>query len=384
MKKPWLLLSVSLLLNGCVSDFFYGKSNFPEPQPLQQAAAQTVGKVAWQHSWGKEQSALQLALKPAYENGEVFAVSADGRLRSFDAQTGAVRLERDLRNTITAGVSVSQGVLLLGTANGSLLALDAQTGLPVWQALLSSQLLAAPAVGDGMTVVRTLDGQISAFDVRTGELFWRYRSTVPALSMRGQSAPVIAGGVVLVVTDGGRLLVLDQDNGVPLLEERVAIGKGKNRAQRMVDMDTQPQLFQNVLFASAYQNGMMAFDVAGAKMLWRQDLASALRDFALIDGEVLVFSDDKSHVYGLSMRDGRPLWHVVELEGRKLSSSVAFGRGRVAMLDFEGYLHVFDAYGGSALGHQKIANGGTSSAPIYVGERVIWQLSDGRLIAIDP
>ncbi|MDO4435129.1 MAG: outer membrane protein assembly factor BamB [Cardiobacteriaceae bacterium] len=382
MKKRFSWAYALFLLTACSGNFFYGKSNFPEPRELDKGVEQSAIRTLWQHSLGEEQSAL--ALQPVYGDGEIFAISADGHLRSYDAETGAMRLNRALGNNITAGLSFSQGVILLGTENGTLLALDAQTGLPRWQALLSSQALAKPAVGDGLVVVRTLDGRISAYNVQTGEHLWHYHLPSPALSMRGQASVIVEGGVVLVVTDDARLLILDQDNGVALVEERMAVGEGHHRAERMVDIDAQPQLLGDYLFASAYQKFLMAFDVRRGQWLWKQDLSSALRDFAIVGQEILVFGNDRGHLYGLSLRDGRPLWHVTELEGRKLSPVVALGRSQVAVLDFEGYVHQFDAHSGSALGRKKVADTGADSSPLILGQRLIWQLNNGRLIALEP
>ena len=83
--------AVALLPASCssTSDFFLGKDNRPAPKPLPPSSGRVATVVQWKHNLGDGGADKGLALKPAYDGGRVYAVSADGRLYAFEGESGA-------------------------------------------------------------------------------------------------------------------------------------------------------------------------------------------------------------------------------------------------------------------------------------------------------
>ena len=115
--------AVALLLASCsaTSDFFLGKDNRPAPKPLPASSGQVVTNILWKHNLGDGGADKGLALKPAYDGGRVYAVSADGRLYAFEAESGAQLWREKLGNNISAGVAVNHNSVFVGTDSGDLL-----------------------------------------------------------------------------------------------------------------------------------------------------------------------------------------------------------------------------------------------------------------------
>ena len=103
-----------------------------------------------------------------------------------------------------------------------MVALSQRDGGEVWRAATTSEVIAAPS-GDGATVlVRSNDGGLIGLAADSGERRWRYDYTVPVLSLRGASQPLLAQGVAVVGLGTGRLLLLNMADGSPLGERTIS------------------------------------------------------------------------------------------------------------------------------------------------------------------
>ena len=85
-----------------------------------------------------------------------------------------------------------EGLLVFGTANGDLVALAADTGQERRQPI-GSEILAPPAIGSGVIAVRTVDGRLRGFSALNGSMAWAAEQNLPSLTLRGNTAPRVAG-----------------------------------------------------------------------------------------------------------------------------------------------------------------------------------------------
>ena len=306
-----------------------------------------------------------LALKPAYDGGRVYAVSADGRLYAFEGESGAQLWREKLGNDISGGVAVNRNNVYLGTYNGDLLALSSEDGETRWRAPLSGLMLAAPVTADDRVYARSTDGTLTAFDADNGSELWRYHINEPVLSVRGNAEPVVGGGVVIITTDNGYFVVLDQKNGLPVIEQRVANSSGSN------------------LYGAAYQSMIFAVDLQQGQPLWQQEQTSTQKDIA-INRVGLYLVTDTDHLVALNPQDGKIRWQNDRLEGRRLSPPFALADGRLGVLDYEGWLHWLDGASGELIGQQKIASTSADTPAVVLRDSILWQLSDGTLIKFRP
>ena len=83
---------------------------------------------------------------------------------------------------------------------------------------VSSEVLALPTGANGVAVIRTVDGRVYVLDADSGKRIWIYDRTVPLLTLRGNSAPVIHNGIVITGSDSGKLAALTLKTGTVLWE----------------------------------------------------------------------------------------------------------------------------------------------------------------------
>src|SRR5690606_31047923 len=78
------------------------------------------------------------------------------------------------------------------------------------------------------------DDKLVALDISTGEQRWIYESSLPVLTVRGHSTPVVTLHRVYAGLASGRVVALDARNGLPVCEQRIAQPQVRSELERMV------------------------------------------------------------------------------------------------------------------------------------------------------
>jgi outer membrane protein assembly factor BamB len=210
--KSWIVTGAMLLglsSSGCA--MFGGEDEDPIEPPAELVDFETTIEVErlWSTRVGGDSERLRLGLSPATDGTRIYAGTFDGRVGAFDAIEGDRVWQIDTELPLAAGPGYDDSVLAFGTTDGDLIALDAETGTELWRQNVGSEVLAPPALGLDVVVVRSVDGRLRGFSVTDGRLLWSIEQTVPALTTRGNTAPYIAGTVVVTGFDNGRLGAYD-------------------------------------------------------------------------------------------------------------------------------------------------------------------------------
>ena len=99
--------------------------------------------------------------------------------------------------------------VLIGTSDAEVVAYDSANGEEKWRTKVSSEVLAPPRIDRSTAVIRTGDGKLFGLNVETGKRKWIYDRSIPTLTLRGTSPPIIHDGLVIAGFDNGRLAALD-------------------------------------------------------------------------------------------------------------------------------------------------------------------------------
>jgi outer membrane protein assembly factor BamB len=269
-------------------------------------------------------------------------------------------------------------LVLVGTDEGQVVALQAADGEEAWRARASSEILAVPQGAEGVVVVRTIDGRFVGLDTNTGEQLWIYTYTVPALTLRGTAAPLLAQGVAITGLDTGKLLVLSLQDGTPVWEKRIAPPQGRTELERLVDIDAEPRVVDSVLYIVTYQGNVTAIDLRNGNTLWSRDFSSY--SGLDVDTQQVYITDDNDTVWALDRRNGGTLWKQTALNRRSLSTPVTVDGSYVVVGDFEGYLHWLDATDGSLVGRVRADKEGIAAAPVF-RNNTLYVLSNGGTLS---
>ncbi len=376
-----LLLLLLTLSAGCswIGGWFGGSESVIPPSELKNIAAPVTVQPLWETKVGAGTEDQFIRLVPTLADGRIYAASHDGVVIALEALTGQRLWEIDTKLPISGGVGLSDnGLVLVGSDKGQVLALRQSDGQEAWRTTVSSEVLAAPRGARGIVVIRTGDGKFTGVDATSGERRWSSTHTMPALSLRGNSAPLIVQNLVIAGLATGKLLVLSLDKGLPLAEKTIAPPHGRTEIERLIDIDAEPKVFGDILYLAAYRGSVAALDMRGGNQLWNRPLSSyAGLD---VDARQVYVSDDTDAVVALDRRDGSALWKQADLTGRRLTAPAA-SDDYVIVGDFEGYLHWLDKQDGRIVGRVRAAGKQIITPPITAGNTVFVYGKNGTLSA---
>jgi outer membrane protein assembly factor BamB len=337
--------------------------------------------VGFAQAWSYELDALPasggFALVPAVAEGRVYVANAEGRVAALDAESGRPLWQVELKRQLSGGPAVSNGLLAVGGRDGALFALSTEDGRTLWSAKLTSEVLAPPRVGAEVVVARTVDGRVFGLDARTGERRWLFERTLPVLTLRGLSAPLLVPGrLVAVGLDTGKLVGLAPADGKLLWETTVAVPQGRSDLERMVDIDADPLLYRGDIYVASYQGRLAAIEPASGRIKWEREV-SAHAGLAADTSRIYV-SDAAQRLAAFDRFTGAAVWRNDEVQGLRLTGPAQVG-DYVIVGDNEGYLNWFSAQEGKLLRRQEIG-GAFVAAPVVEGDSIYLLTADGLTV----
>ena len=369
-----VVLSLTLL-GGC--SWFGDKDNSEPPAKLKKFDVQVRLKELWSRDTGVGTDGQLVNLVPAVLGDRVYTIDRKGRAAAYRLDSGKLVWRSKTGALVSAGPGVDEGLVLLGTSDARVLALDAKTGKLLWTSQVSSEVLSVPQVYEGVIIVQTADGNLTGLEADSGKRIWVHDRTVPVLSLRGTSTPLIKDGVVLSGFANGKMVALDAHSGRQLWEAVIAIPSGRSELQRMVDIDANPVVRDDVLYVVSFQGQLAAVSLQNGRLLWNRDM-SAYAGIA-VDFQQVYVTDELGNVWALDRRSGASLWKNNDLQRRALTGPVVV-EGYVAVGDFEGYVHLLSLVDGAISGRQRVERAGILAPPVALGDRLLVLGAGGELV----
>ena len=386
---PMRLLHVVLMLlvlNGCANISSWVRNPFGEddnpraPAELEDIQTEVTISRDWRINIGNGQGDSFKKLTPVVDGGFVFAASDDGDVVAVNSTNGDLMWLTELETSITGGVGAGDGIVMVGTEAAELVVLSQSDGQEVWRTRVSSEILSQPKTDGDIVVVQTVDGKLVAVDRENGLQRWTYETTLPALTLRGTSSPVLTSeGTVVAGFSNGILVSVAAEDGVWSWEERVAVPDGQYDIERVIDVDGDLLLDGARILASSYQGNLMAFDTATGRIVWGME-ASSYHGMDQGFGNIY-YSNDESHLVAVRDNSSDVVWQNEELQYRDLTAPKTISN-YVAVADFEGYLHLISQIDGRIIGRTRIDNDGVRSNLIEEDGSLIVYGNGGSLVSL--
>lgn len=381
-ERTSLALGAAMLLSGCAtvgSWFGGGSENVEPPAALVDFDREIEVDEIWRRNVGGGVSEYYLKLKPLADERRVYAAGRRGRVSAYDADSGDEIWQTDTGIPVSGGPGGGEGLVLVGSSDGEVVALAADTGEEKWRARVSSEVLSPPAAGNGVAVVRTIDGKLFGLNTETGDRLWVYDRTVPVLTLRGTSTPVLASGAAISGFDSGSLVAVALNNGQTLWESRIAVPRGRSELERLVDIDADPTIADGVVYVVTFQGRVAALDLFSGNMIWQRDMSS-YAGLSVHDNHVYV-TDEDSLVWALDRGSSASLWRQDKLRARRLTAPLGFDRYVVAG-DFEGYVHWLSEDDGRMVARVRVDRSGIIAPPVANSDTVFVYGKSGTLSAL--
>jgi outer membrane protein assembly factor BamB len=378
------LICIALLTTGCgsMNSLLWFSEEDPNPPAELVDLGNTIPlQTLWEASVGEGTDEQRLKLVPSVYLGRVYVADAEGIVEALDADSGNRLWQVETELPLSGGPGTGDGLVLVGSNDGDLVALDADTGNERWRTRLSSEVLSVPKAGSGVAVVHTMDGTLFGLDSATGENIWRYDLKVPVLTLRGSNSPVINGSTVICGFANGKLAALDLATGVLQWEATISVASGRSELERMVDIDGELALQDNVVYVTTFQGSLAAVTAATGVVLWRRDMSSHAG--ASADAMQVYVSDTEDQVWAVDPRNGAALWKQKRLHARRLSTPAVLGE-YVLVGDFEGYVHWLSRSDGRMVARVRVGSDPIATAPVVVNGVAYIYGDGGDLAAVRP
>lgn len=358
---------------------WFGDEEVNPPTPLARFAEEVELVREWSASVGNGQGKIFNLITPSLDGEKLFAASEDGTVAAFNAADGDLLWRERLDEAITGGVGSGSGMVFVGTEAAEVVALDQQSGAVLWAMPVSSEVLSAPKTNGDVVVVQTVDEKLVALEAEDGEQRWTYETTLPALTLRGSSSPVITPtGKVIAGFSNGTLVAVEAANGVWSWEERVAVPEGQYDIDRVIDIDGQLLLDGSRVLASSYQGNLMALDVNTGRIVWGR-AASSFHGLERGFGN-LYYVDDEGVLTAVRDNSEDVMWENSELKYREVSAPRAIGN-YVAVADYEGYVHLISQIDGHIAGRIRADSDGVRASMLSANGLLYVYGNSGKLTA---
>ncbi len=381
MKKCLVLTGLFVLLQSCtqLDNYMLGKDNTPKPSPLAPVAFKIKMTPNWSVSLGKpNKSATYLKLKPVIRGNIIYTADASGLVQATQKSNGHILWTKQIEQGVVSGPTVSNGYIALGTNASHVVVLNQRDGSEVWRASVSGDVLSKPAISHHKLIAKTIDGNLYAFDLKTGEKIWVVDHGSPSLILKASSSPVILDNTVLVGFSDGKLDAIDLNLGHVVWQKSIAYARGSSDVERLVDIDADPIVQNNIVYLASYQGYIGALSLSDGQFIWNKP-ASTYRNIAM-DASTLYMTDSDDVVWAYDKHNGQIKWKQPSFKARGLTDPVLMG-DHLVLGDKMGFLHLISTQNGELLSRTQLS-GAIYVSPSVSGHRVYVMTANGKLNCI--
>lgn len=364
--------------------FGYDKDPDLEPAKLIKFKPTIEIKRLWTAKLGDDSEFLRLALRPAGDGSRIYAASRDGNVSAFDPVSGKRIWRTELKLDLSAGPGVGDGRVVVASADGLIILLDAADGSERWRVNIHGESLARPVLANGAVIVQTVDNRLRALQSFDGSERWSVKETMPALTMRGSTAPIISGTNVVAGFDNGYVIAVDIDSGNISWRSFLAPPSGRSDLERLSDIDGEMAIVGQDIYAAGYQGRIGSLAAESGQLLWSTEISSHVGVSA--DWTSLYTTQETGVLIALARRNGAESWRQEALYRREPTLPVPF-HSTVAVGDLDGYVHFFSNLDGEPVARVRLGSKAITSNPLVIADRLYVQSDSGSIAAymvIDP
>ncbi len=270
-------------------------------------------KRLWQASIDGGSNRERLGAAPVVADGKLFVTDVTATIHAFAADTGAAlwsagitegKLNRAAR--FGGGVSYDDGKLYATDGVGDVVAMNAADGAILWRAKPGAPLRGSPTVANGAVYVLTQDNQIFSLNQADGKVQWVQSGTLETQGVFGVAAPAVSQGTVVAGFSSGELSAYRYENGRILWQDALSRTSVTTSVSSLSDIDAAPVIDGGRVYAVGQGGRMVALELSTGQRLWEQNFAGISTPW--IAGEWLFVITDDARLVCLSRSNGKARW----------------------------------------------------------------------------
>ncbi|MBX3560185.1 MAG: PQQ-binding-like beta-propeller repeat protein [Sphingomonas sp.] len=271
---------------------------------------------AWSVSIGEGGSnRARLAAEPVVAGGRVYTIDTRATVRAFNADTGAVIWERQVRGenspreTLFGGgvaVSTEDGRVYATNGAGDAAALNAANGEVVWLTKPGGPLRGAPTIAADAIYAISQDNQLYALNPDTGATRWSGAASFELAGVFGTAAPAFAQSTVVAGFSSGELTAYRYENGQVVWQDALARTGVSTQVGQLSDIDADPVIDNGRVFAVGQGGRMVAVELITGQRAWELNIAGISTPW--VAGEWVFVVTDRAQLIAVARASGRIRW----------------------------------------------------------------------------
>jgi outer membrane protein assembly factor BamB len=268
---------------------------------------------AWQASIDGGSNRQRLGAAPVIADNKLFVTDVTATVHAFAADTGAALWSAGITEgklnsaaRFGGGVSYDDGKLYATDGVGDVVAMNAADGAILWRAKPGAPLRGSPTVANGAVYVLTQDNQVFSLNQADGKVQWVQSGTLETQGVFGVAAPAVSQGTVVAGFSSGELSAYRYENGRILWQDALSRTSVTTSVSSLSDIDAAPVIDGGRVYAVGQGGRMVALELSTGQRLWEQNFAGISTPW--IAGEWLFVVTDDARLVCLSRSNGKARW----------------------------------------------------------------------------
>ena len=336
---------------------------------------------------------MRLSAEPIAANGRVYTIDSLGAVRAFDGSTGAMywasqtpNEKGNERSLYGGGIAYDNGLIFATNGLGFVSALSEQTGGIVWQVRPGGPLRGAPTVANGALYVMSQDNQIYSLKESDGSTNWSQAASLEIAGVFGTASPAVGQGTVVAGFSSGELNAYRYENGRQVWQDALQRTSIRTSVSSLSDIDADPVIDGGQVIAIGQGGRMVALELTTGQRQWELNIAGIATPW--VAGDWIFAITDDAKLLCIYRQNGHIRWinqmpqfeHPKSKKGQINYSGPILAGDRLLVVGSNGVIINVDPVTGS---YQSQTNAGAGiSLPPIVSNSTLYVYDDaGRLHA---
>jgi outer membrane protein assembly factor BamB len=249
---------------------------------------------------------------PVVAGGTVFAIDASSTVSAVNASTGgriwSVSIVPDGSDStgVAGGGAYADGKVFVVSGFGEVVALNASNGEVVWRKRVSAPVRGAPTVAGGRVFAVTLDNQLYALSADKGDELWTHPALQETADVLGGSTPAVTPQLVVAPFSSGELVGLRPDSGRGIWQEALSTVRSADAITSLSAIVGLPVIDRGLVIAISQSGRMVALDERSGSRVWELPLGGTQTPWAA--GDTIFVMGSNSLLAAINRKDGKVRW----------------------------------------------------------------------------
>ena len=270
--------------------------------------------VAWTASIGEGSSPKgRLGGGPVVADGKVFTIDTQGTVRAFDSNSGGQLwsarfgdIGGNSASVYGGGVAYDNGRVYATNGLGYVAALDGASGSAIWTVRPGGPLRGEPSVSGDDVYVMSQDNQIYSLKAADGSTNWSNAAALEIAGVSGSAAPAIGQGTVVAGFSSGELNAYRYENGRQVWQDALARTSISTSVASLSDIDADPVIDGGVVYAIGQGGRMVALDLFSGQRIWELNFAGIATPW--VAGDWIFAVNDRAQLVAIARATGKIKW----------------------------------------------------------------------------